>query len=152
MASLADTKEYKGNCHCGLFKFTISVPELRSVRVCDCSYCYRVSSIQSMDRRRFTEWFMFAESNTLGLSSGWFEDPKWRERAVHLSIRQERFATFSKSTFSIGLPKWHANTISSSVLNVATQSSPSIYLRIRRVSTYVLLYPLCSASFYADEL
>ncbi|KAG4423873.1 hypothetical protein IFR04_003018 [Cadophora malorum] len=41
MASLADTKEYKGNCHCGLFKFTISVPELRSVRVCDCSYCYR---------------------------------------------------------------------------------------------------------------
>ncbi|KAK0111478.1 hypothetical protein ONS95_001833 [Cadophora gregata] len=41
MDSSAETKEYKGNCHCGLFKFTISVPELKSVRVCDCSYCYR---------------------------------------------------------------------------------------------------------------
>ncbi|KAH7317728.1 Mss4-like protein [Rhexocercosporidium sp. MPI-PUGE-AT-0058] len=36
-----EIKEYKGNCHCGLFKFTISVPELKSLRVCDCSYCYR---------------------------------------------------------------------------------------------------------------
>ncbi|KAL2065497.1 hypothetical protein VTL71DRAFT_3167 [Oculimacula yallundae] len=41
MSSPQETKEYKGNCHCGLFKFTISVPELKSVRVCDCSYCYR---------------------------------------------------------------------------------------------------------------
>ncbi|KAG4443307.1 hypothetical protein IFR05_001251 [Cadophora sp. M221] len=41
MESTTETKEYRGNCHCGLFKFTISVPELKSVRVCDCSYCYR---------------------------------------------------------------------------------------------------------------
>lgn len=35
-------KTYKGNCHCGNFKFSITVPELKKVRPCDCSICTKV--------------------------------------------------------------------------------------------------------------
>ncbi|KAH8601541.1 Mss4-like protein [Bisporella sp. PMI_857] len=34
-------ENYSGNCHCGGFRFDISIPKLESVRVCDCSNCVR---------------------------------------------------------------------------------------------------------------
>ncbi|KAH8821937.1 Mss4-like protein [Xylogone sp. PMI_703] len=34
-----DLVEYKGNCHCGRFKFTVKLPELKSAMQCDCSIC-----------------------------------------------------------------------------------------------------------------
>ena len=37
-----DLKEYDGNCHCGNFKFSLNIPELKNVEECDCSYCIRV--------------------------------------------------------------------------------------------------------------
>ena len=44
MAELSPTPElktYKGNCHCGAFKFRINIPELTSVTECNCSICFR---------------------------------------------------------------------------------------------------------------
>ncbi|KAJ7125264.1 Mss4-like protein [Mycena epipterygia] len=41
---MADTPElftYRGNCHCGAFKFTVKLPELKAVYSCDCSLCSR---------------------------------------------------------------------------------------------------------------
>ena len=38
-----DLKTYKGNCHCGAFKFSIKIPELTSVTECNCSICFRKS-------------------------------------------------------------------------------------------------------------
>ncbi|KAJ7643244.1 Mss4-like protein [Mycena rosella] len=32
---------YRGNCHCGAFKFTVKLPELKTVYACDCSLCSR---------------------------------------------------------------------------------------------------------------
>jgi hypothetical protein len=37
----AELKTYKGNCHCGAFKFTVEIPELTSVGECNCSICFR---------------------------------------------------------------------------------------------------------------
>lgn len=30
---------YHGNCHCGAFKFTVKLPELKQVSACNCSIC-----------------------------------------------------------------------------------------------------------------
>ena len=38
-----DLKIYKGNCHCGAFKFSIQIPELTSVTECNCSICFKKS-------------------------------------------------------------------------------------------------------------
>ncbi|KAJ7125254.1 Mss4-like protein [Mycena epipterygia] len=32
---------YRGNCHCGAFKFTARLPEIKAVYTCDCSLCSR---------------------------------------------------------------------------------------------------------------
>jgi hypothetical protein len=34
-----ELKTYKGNCHCGTFRFSIKIPEPISVAECDCSIC-----------------------------------------------------------------------------------------------------------------
>ena len=36
-----ELKTYKGNCHCGSFKFSINIPELTSVTECNCSICFK---------------------------------------------------------------------------------------------------------------
>ncbi|KAJ7461993.1 glutathione-dependent formaldehyde-activating enzyme [Mycena latifolia] len=33
--------EYRGNCHCGAFKFTLKAPELKQAYACTCSFCSR---------------------------------------------------------------------------------------------------------------
>jgi hypothetical protein len=38
---------YRGNCHCGAFKFTLKAPELKQAFACNCSICSRVRSIHS---------------------------------------------------------------------------------------------------------
>jgi hypothetical protein len=37
----SELKTYKGNCHCGAFKFSIKIPELTSVTECNCSICFK---------------------------------------------------------------------------------------------------------------
>jgi hypothetical protein len=37
-------KTYRGNCHCGAFKFNIKIPELTTVTECNCSICFRKGS------------------------------------------------------------------------------------------------------------
>jgi hypothetical protein len=36
-----DLKKYKGNCHCGAFKFDIQLPVLTSNMGCNCSICFK---------------------------------------------------------------------------------------------------------------
>ncbi|KAJ7648764.1 hypothetical protein DFH06DRAFT_1209535 [Mycena polygramma] len=31
--------DYRGNCHCGAFKFTFKSPELKQGFACNCSFC-----------------------------------------------------------------------------------------------------------------
>ncbi|KAJ7636831.1 Mss4-like protein [Roridomyces roridus] len=33
--------EYRGNCHCGAFKFTFKAPEIKETYACNCSICYK---------------------------------------------------------------------------------------------------------------
>ncbi|KAJ7181619.1 glutathione-dependent formaldehyde-activating, GFA [Mycena crocata] len=33
--------EYRGNCHCGAFKFILKVPELKQALACNCSICFK---------------------------------------------------------------------------------------------------------------
>ncbi|KAJ7886739.1 glutathione-dependent formaldehyde-activating enzyme [Mycena leptocephala] len=33
--------DYRGNCHCGAFKFTLKAPELKQAFACNCSICSR---------------------------------------------------------------------------------------------------------------
>ncbi|KAF7352264.1 GFA domain-containing protein [Mycena venus] len=33
--------EYRGNCHCGAFKFKLKVPEIKEAEACTCSMCYK---------------------------------------------------------------------------------------------------------------
>ncbi|KAJ6631811.1 Mss4-like protein [Mycena sp. CBHHK59/15] len=39
MSESAPLVEYRGNCHCGAFKFTFKSTELKQVFTCDCSIC-----------------------------------------------------------------------------------------------------------------
>ena len=41
MAETPPLQAYTGNCHCGLFRFTVSLPPLTQVYACDCSICTR---------------------------------------------------------------------------------------------------------------
>jgi len=36
-----ELKTYKGNCHCGVFKFNIRIQELTSVTECNCNICFK---------------------------------------------------------------------------------------------------------------
>ena len=36
-----EPKTYTGNCHCGAFKFKLTVPEIDSAMGCNCSICAR---------------------------------------------------------------------------------------------------------------
>ena len=42
MENATELKDYRGNCHCGLFKFKIKIPTLKTVWSCNCSICSRV--------------------------------------------------------------------------------------------------------------
>ena len=33
-------KTYDGHCHCGKFRFKITIPELRKLNECNCSICF----------------------------------------------------------------------------------------------------------------
>ena len=37
-------ENYQGNCHCGAFKFSVKLPELKQVYACNCSICSKVLS------------------------------------------------------------------------------------------------------------
>lgn len=39
MMSQLPTKKYLGNCHCGIFKSELEVPEIKTVSACKCSLC-----------------------------------------------------------------------------------------------------------------
>ncbi|KAJ7461998.1 Mss4-like protein [Mycena latifolia] len=41
MSETAQPIEYRGNCHCGAFKFTFTAPELKQAYACTCSFCSR---------------------------------------------------------------------------------------------------------------
>lgn len=34
-----ELKTYKGACHCGAIKFSVAIPEIKSVTECNCSIC-----------------------------------------------------------------------------------------------------------------
>ena len=40
-------KTYDGNCHCGKFRFKITLPEITKLNECNCSICFMVSDICS---------------------------------------------------------------------------------------------------------
>lgn len=40
-AKETELEQYKGNCHCGKYKFSLKIPELKEVRTCNCSICTR---------------------------------------------------------------------------------------------------------------
>ena len=39
------TKTYRGNCHCGAFVYTLTVPEITKVSSCDCSICSKKAAL-----------------------------------------------------------------------------------------------------------
>ncbi|KAF8182133.1 Mss4-like protein, partial [Mycena galopus ATCC 62051] len=43
--------EYHGNCHCGTFKFKLTVPELREGLSCNCSICFKNGYIWTFPKR-----------------------------------------------------------------------------------------------------
>ena len=36
-----ETKLYQGNCHCGRYRFTLRIPEIREMIACHCSLCLK---------------------------------------------------------------------------------------------------------------
>jgi hypothetical protein len=58
-----DLKQYRGNCHCGKYKFSLRIPELKKIRTCNCSICTRVCDSPSNAvrvRLSMTEWIPVA--------------------------------------------------------------------------------------------
>ena len=49
----SELKLYNGNCHCGQYKFSLNIPELKKVWTCDCSICTRVHNLLSNPRILF---------------------------------------------------------------------------------------------------
>jgi hypothetical protein len=37
-----ELKVYHANCHCGAVKWSVKIPELKSVNQCNCSHCIKV--------------------------------------------------------------------------------------------------------------
>ncbi|KAJ7510696.1 Mss4-like protein [Mycena galericulata] len=42
--------DYRGNCHCGAFKFTFKAPEITKAFACNCSICYKNGYLWSTPR------------------------------------------------------------------------------------------------------
>lgn len=38
---MAEMHVYHGNCHCGAIKYTVKVPVIDTVNVCNCAYCFK---------------------------------------------------------------------------------------------------------------
>ncbi|MCJ1228498.1 hypothetical protein MMC12_005159 [Toensbergia leucococca] len=41
MSSPSHLHTYHGNCHCGAFKYTVKLPELKQIHICNCSLCVK---------------------------------------------------------------------------------------------------------------
>ncbi|KAJ7130921.1 glutathione-dependent formaldehyde-activating enzyme [Mycena filopes] len=46
--------EYRGNCHCGAFKFTFKAPELKQGHACTCSFCSKNGYLWGFPTTDFT--------------------------------------------------------------------------------------------------
>lgn len=49
-----ELKLYHGNCHCGSFKYSVKIPELKRATTCNCSICSRVRSSLSYSAHKLT--------------------------------------------------------------------------------------------------
>ena len=38
----SELKTYHGNCHCGDYRFSVKLPEIKKVEDCNCCYCVKV--------------------------------------------------------------------------------------------------------------
>jgi hypothetical protein len=34
-------KTYNGSCHCGVFEFSVQIPEIKNIVQCNCSFCFK---------------------------------------------------------------------------------------------------------------
>lgn len=50
----SEIKTYYGNCHCGSFKFNIQIPELKTIKECNCSMCHKKSHKWVFPASQFT--------------------------------------------------------------------------------------------------
>lgn len=47
-------KTYRGNCHCGIFRFEIDIPPIENVDTCNCSICFKKGYLWvSLSQRQF---------------------------------------------------------------------------------------------------
>ncbi|KAJ7827626.1 Mss4-like protein [Mycena olivaceomarginata] len=55
MSETPQLVEYRGNCHCGAFKFKVKAPELKAAIECTCSICSKNGYLLALpDRDQFT--------------------------------------------------------------------------------------------------
>ena len=45
VAKSPELKEYRGNCHCGSFRYSVRLAPLKSVTACNCSICSKVRTV-----------------------------------------------------------------------------------------------------------
>ncbi|KAH8680898.1 Mss4-like protein [Xylariales sp. PMI_506] len=45
MVDQADTKTYRGNCHCAAYIYEITLPEIKKASACNCTICYRKGAL-----------------------------------------------------------------------------------------------------------
>jgi hypothetical protein len=60
MDNSTTVQPYDGGCHCGKFKFTIKVPEIRSATSCNCSFCSKIAAL----------WIVLPAVDSLTVESG----------------------------------------------------------------------------------
>jgi hypothetical protein len=67
---------YHRNCHCGAFKFTLTVPEIRSASACSCSICSRKGYLWAVP----TPEQFHIEQGEDGLTAYLFGPKKWAHK------------------------------------------------------------------------
>ncbi|KAK7062310.1 GFA domain-containing protein [Favolaschia claudopus] len=58
-------KEYRGNCHCGAFKFKLKIPEIKEAHTCTCSVCAKKGYLWTFPKREQLTIVQGEEDKTL---------------------------------------------------------------------------------------
>ncbi|KAK7006146.1 GFA domain-containing protein [Favolaschia claudopus] len=58
--------DYRGNCHCGAFKYTFKAPEIKQAFACNCSICYKIGYLWGFPS---TETFVIVKGDEKDLKS-----------------------------------------------------------------------------------
>ena len=140
-----ELETYSGSCHCGAFKFSVKLPELKQVFACNCSICSKVPSLFSPFVAETFSWradsaslqkgylWAFPSSDDLFVvhkGDGILKDYSFGKKYLRHKVRL--MYVWSACTDAMLMPTKFCPTCGTAVMGLKDKESPSIGINVRK--------------------